>query len=156
MNSDLYTIKPKAGRKAIRANTIAQTAKRRKERLTPKQQLFLKNLHKTLSENRGLEKISYGAIMKASGYSPESCDKPYQVLEAKAIKPELQNIVNKFTELRDKALNCITIDKLETENGKDLAYIADKFQKNINLLIGEATQNINNRTIKIDIKAIDQ
>jgi hypothetical protein len=92
--------------------------------------------------------------MRDSGYSEVTARKPSNVLEAKAIKPELQEIVNKFTDVRNKAIAAITHEKLIEAPAKDLAQVADKFQKNINLLVGNATENRVTQTIKFDITAI--
>jgi hypothetical protein len=143
------------GAPKTRTDTVARIAKRRKERMTPKQILFLKNLHKTLSENKGIEKISYAEIMRQSGYKEGSVRNPYQVTESKAIKPELQGIVDKFTEVRNRAISHITDEKLKASKGMELAQIADKFQKNINLLIGESTANISSKTIRLDLTALN-
>jgi hypothetical protein len=143
------------GAPKTRTDTVARIAKRRKERMTPKQILFLRNLHKSLTEKHGIEKVSYGEIMRQSGYSEVTAKKPSNVLESKAIKPELQGIVDKFTEVRNRAISHITDEKLKASKGMELAQIADKFQKNINLLIGESTANISQKTIRLDLTALN-
>ena len=143
------------GRPKTKLDTITQVAKRNKERKTPKQIKFLNNLHNALAENKGLEKITYGKLLADSGYSKSIQENPQVVLEARAVRPELQKIVNTFVEVRDRAIRHITDDKLGDAPAKDLAQVADKFQKNINLLVGNATENRVTQSIKIDLTARD-
>jgi hypothetical protein len=143
------------GAPKTRVDTVARIAKRRKERMTPKQIKFLHNLNKAIFENKGLEKITYGEVLRKSGYSESIANNPKQVLEAKAIRPEMQHIVDKFMNVRDRAIEHLTDKKLEEAKGMELAQIADKFQKNINLLIGESTANISQKTIRLDLTALN-
>ena len=68
--------------------------------------------------------------------------------ESKAVKSELSDFIRKLENVRNRAIDHITNEKLNKSGARDLAYVADVTTKNHQLLTGGATENI---AINLDI-----
>jgi hypothetical protein len=120
---------------------------------TIKQARFLK-IYKDSLENIMDGKITKGDIMLKAGYSKTVSKQPCQVMNSKAIRPELQVIVEQYEDKRRMILEALTKEKITGESGRNLAVMADKFQKNISLLVGDSTSNVAVKTITIPLDMV--
>lgn len=107
--------------------------------LLPKQQKLIK----IIVENYGVKgnTKSLGEMMLEAGYSEESSKNPKQII-TEEMQEKINPIITKMEEVRLRALNRITDEKLDSASAKDNASIADIMTKNSQLLSGGKTENI--------------
>lgn len=105
---------------------------------TPKQEKVIK----LLVENGGkLGKTkSKGEILLEAGYSEAIAKNPHKVIESETIQEGLEDFVKMLDDKRRLAITHINQTKLEKSSARDLAYIADTFTKNHQLLTGKETE----------------
>ena len=107
---------------------------------TPKQLKLIK----LLRENYGI-KVStktFQEMLLEAGYSEATARADAKViLNTKAVKEGLEDIVKSMTDKRKAAITHITERKLEKSSPRDLAYVGDILTKNIQLLSGGKTGN---------------
>ena len=81
--------------------------------------------------------------MREVGYEPSTADTPSNLTESKGYQQLMNPIVLKLEEKRRVVIDALTDDKINAEKAKDLTDMMDKLTKNIQLLGGGATENVN-------------
>lgn len=84
---------------------------------------------------------TWAAILKEAGYSPSICNSPSRVHKKKNFKAAVGTIIERMEEEREKALKAMA-GKRDTASYAELAATIDKFTKNIQLLGGKSTENL--------------
>jgi len=135
---------------------LLKEKKTRNNQKTIRQVKFLKLYKETMAEKGITSRKTLGELAREAGYSEVMCKDPERITKSKAIRPELEELRNRLTDINSRVLDHITDDKLDKSNAKDLAFSFDKIQKHINIIQGDPTENINRRTISLDIVALKQ
>jgi hypothetical protein len=123
---------------------------------TIKQIKFLKIYKESLADKGITSRNTLKEIARQAGYGEVMANAPERITKSKAIRPELEELRNKLTDINSRVLDHITDAKLDKSNAKDLAFSFDKLQKHINIIQGDPTENINKRIISLDIVALKQ
>jgi len=107
--------------------------------LLPKQQKLIE----IIIDNYGQKgkKKTLGEMIIEAGYSENTAINPKLII-TEEMQEKLNPIVSKMEEVRLRALNKITDDKLEKSTAKDNASIVDIMTKNSQLLSGGSTDKI--------------
>lgn len=105
---------------------------------TPKQEKVIK----LIVENAGKlgKRKSKGEILAEAGYGSGTIHNPKRVFESETIQEGLEDFVKMLDDKRRLAITHINQTKLEKSSARDLAYIADTFTKNHQLLTGKETE----------------
>lgn len=93
------------------------------------------------SYGRKGKRKSLGEMMIEAGYSEESAKNPKMII-TEEMQEKINPVIEKMEEVRLRALNRITDEKLDKSSAKDNASIADIMTKNSQLLSGGKTENI--------------
>lgn len=105
-----------------------------------------KEVIKTLGKSR---KVSISKIALKKGYSKTTAKTPKNITNTKSYQNEIRPLIVRLEEARNRA-----VELLETKEGKakyrDLMDGIDKLTKNIQLLSGKATENVNYIDIPYD------
>ena len=95
---------------------------------------------KVVSENiRKGKRVNLGKILRKTGYSKSVSLKPKLVTSTKSYKDEMDDVVKKMKEERDRALNLMR-KKIGKAKYRDLTDGVDKMTKNVQLLEGKPTE----------------
>ena len=97
------------------------------------------------------EKVKLGAIALRNGYAPNTAKNPKNITETKSYKRVVTPFLTRLIKHRDKLLRRMeeTIDDAEYN---DLSNSLDKVVKNIQLLSGGATQNVDIRSVTFNVR----
>lgn len=107
--------------------------------LLPKQQKLIEIIIDNYG-NKGKPK-TLGEMIIEAGYSEASATNPKLII-TEEMQDKINPIISKMEEVRLRALNRITDEKLDASSAKDNASIADIMTKNSQLLSGGKTENI--------------
>ena len=107
---------------------------------TPKQNKLIK----LLRENMGNldSTATLGGLLLKAGYTKATAKNAYLIFESKAIRKVTDNIADMLADKRKMAITHITERKLKDAPARELAYVADVFTKNIQLITGRSTDNV--------------
>jgi len=114
--------------------------------MTPKQEKLVEIINKNLKE-KGLTK-TLGEMLLEAGYSEDTSEQPSRIIESPEIQNAIEPTLDKMRDIRARALQKITDEKLDAEKARDLGSLADIMTKNIQLLSGGETER---QTISIQI-----
>ncbi len=120
---------------------------------TQKQEKLIKLILDNLGNKKNTRTLR--DMMREVGYSEAQCKNPKQILNTKAVKEGTQDFLKSLRDKRKLAITHLTEDKLKTSGARDLASITDTFTKNIQLLEGKPTENINYKISKAEQEKID-
>lgn len=102
-----------------------------------------KKVAKIVSENiRHKNPKNKGEILKESGYPESTSKRPSQVFESKGVKEILKPIIEQLEAERQRAIKAMA-GKISKAKYRDLTDNVDKMTKNIELLSGRPTENVN-------------
>lgn len=107
--------------------------------LTPKQQKFIELIivnYGSVGKRKTLKEL-----MLEAGYSESSATNP-QLIITEEMQSKISPVIDKMENIRTRALDRITDDKLDSASARDNASIADVMTKNTQLLSGGKTENI--------------
>lgn len=104
---------------------------------------------KELVENGG----SVGNAMRKAGYSPETAKNPSKLTNTKDFKEATLPIIEEMEKERQRIIVALSKKKLSKEKYHHLIDGLDKLTKNIQLLGGKPTENLNigNLLDKLDV-----
>lgn len=112
-----------------------------------------KKVAQKLSENVRVDKPkNQGEILKESGFSESTSEKPYRVIQSKGVQEELDPVVEMMRTERNAALE-LANEKRGSAAYRDLIAAADKLTKNIELLSGNPTERTETNE---DLSALDK
>ena len=114
--------------------------KNMKDKPTINQQKVVK---KTIEKLGKGEIINKGKILQESGYSKATSINPEVVYDSDGVKGELEPIVSRMTKERDRLLTEAQTRVLTDVRYKEIMDSLDTLTKNIQLLSGGTTENIN-------------
>ena len=104
-----------------------------------------KKVAEKLVENGRTDKIkNKGEIIRESEYSEASATKPSRIINSKGVQAELKPFLIKLEAERDRLLEAISAKNLSTVEYEKCVNSFDKIVKNIELLSGRPTENLNN------------
>jgi len=81
--------------------------------------------------------------MKQAGYSKETAKRTNKLTNSKGYELLTKPIIKQLERKRQQAINKLTSKRMNVSTAKDLTDIIDKLTKNIQLMGGGATENIN-------------
>ena len=101
-------------------------------------------LIKLIRENMGNldSTATMSDLMLRAGYTKATAKNAYLIFESKAIKKATDDIADMLADKRKMAITHITERKLKDAPARELAYVADVFTKNIQLITGRSTNNV--------------
>jgi phage terminase small subunit len=108
-----------------------------KNNLSSQEQNFIKEVVKTGNVTQSVKKAF---DEKSDNYAGV---KGHRLIRKDKIQSTIQPIVNKWIEIRDKLTKELEKKDLTKESMRDITDTLDKINKNIQLLSGGATENIN-------------
>src|SRR3990167_4017632 len=104
-----------------------------------------KKVAEKLVENGRTDKIkNKGEIIRESEYSEASATKPSRIINSKGVQAELKPFLIKLEAERDRLLEAISAKNISTVEYEKCVNSFDKIVKNIELLSGRPTENLNN------------
>ena len=102
------------------------------------------NVAKEVLETLGKDKkVVLGKIIKKNGYKQNTADNPMNVTNTKSYQGVIQPVIKRWEEIRLKLTRELERKDLTKESMRDITDTLDKINKNIQLLSGGATENIN-------------
>ena len=102
------------------------------------------NVAKEVLETLGKDKkVVLGKIIKKNGYKQNTADNPMNVTNTKSYQGVIQPVIKRWEEIRLKLTRELERKDLTKESMRDITDTLDKIYKNIQLLSGGATENIN-------------
>jgi len=89
--------------------------------------------------------VNASELLETVGYTRNTArHKQKTIIQSKGVQNELRPVLKKLIEKRELVIKALTGEKIEAEKAKDLVDMLDKLTKNIELLSGRPTENINN------------
>lgn len=88
------------------------------------------------------KRIVLGKIVAKRGYAKSTQRHPKRVTETQSYQEEIRPVITQLEVLRQKAITELSCRSLKDEGYKDLVDSVDKLTKNIQLLSGGATENV--------------
>ena len=119
---------------------------------TPKQEKLVKLIESNLLNSKNTESLE--SLLLEAGYSESQAKSARQIIDGEGVQEGLSDTVNKMKKIRDKALKALEGKNLDDEKAKDIVDIADKIQKNIQLLTGGDTERVGIKPVLV--KFIDE
>ncbi len=117
---------------------------------TPRQEKLINLVKENLGKTGNTK--SLGELMLEAGYSEVMSRNPYQVFETETMQEGLQDFKQLLDDKRRLAITHITKDKIAKSSPRDLAYVADVFTKNHQLLSGGVTENLRVSGVEISVR----
>jgi hypothetical protein len=105
---------------------------------TPKQEKLIKIIRENLGNRNSTKTL--GEMVLEAGYTKATSKNAYLIFEGQAVREATDEIADAFADKRKMALTHITKKKLARAPARELAYVADIFTKNIQLLSGKPTE----------------